>query len=74
VLDAGMPEAEALAYWVGDDQETFVAEEAGEIVGTYYIRPNGAGGGSHVCNCGYMTSPSATVARRRAGDVPARFG
>jgi len=58
-LDRDMPEADALAYWLGDDRETFVAEEDGQIVGTYYIRPNQAGGGKHVCNCGYMTSPSA---------------
>lgn len=66
-LDPGMEEADALAYWMGPDKETFVAEEAGEIVGTYYMRPNQAGGGAHVCNCGYMTSAAATgrgVARR----------
>ena len=59
-LDPDMSESEALAYWVGADKETFVAEENGSIVGTYYIRANQAGGGSHVCNCGYMTSAAAT--------------
>ncbi|WP_207180610.1 GNAT family N-acetyltransferase [Methylobacterium indicum] len=59
-LDPDMTEAEALAYWMGPDKETFVAEEAGEVVGTYYMRPNQAGGGSHVCNCGYMTRTGAT--------------
>jgi len=59
-LDPGMSEADALAYWLGPDKETFVAEEAGEIVGTYYMRPNQAGGGAHVCNCGYMTGAAAT--------------
>ena len=59
-LDAGMSEAEALAYWLGADKETFVAEEDGTIVGTYYIRPNQAGGGAHVCNCGYNTRIGAT--------------
>jgi ribosomal protein S18 acetylase RimI-like enzyme len=59
-LDRNMTEADALAYWMGDDRETFVAEEAGEILGTYYIRPNQAGGGRHVCNCGYMTGAAAT--------------
>jgi ribosomal protein S18 acetylase RimI-like enzyme len=66
-LDRHMSEAETLAYWLGADKETFVAEDAGTILGTYYIRPNQAGGGRHVCNCGYMTSASATgkgVARR----------
>ncbi|MGE3283677.1 MAG: N-acetyltransferase family protein [Alphaproteobacteria bacterium] len=59
-LDPSMSEADALAYWVSADKETFVAEENGLILGTYYIRPNQAGRGSHVCNCGYMTSASAT--------------
>jgi ribosomal protein S18 acetylase RimI-like enzyme len=55
---------------LGEDRETFVAEEDGEIVGTYYIRANQAGGGRHICNCGYMTSAAATgrgVARAMCG-------
>jgi hypothetical protein len=36
---AGRP-ADALAYWMGPDKETFVAEVEGEVVGTYYLRPN----------------------------------
>lgn len=66
-LDADTSEADLLAYWFGHDKETFVAEEDGAIVGTYFIRPNQAGGGRHVCNCGYMTSAAATgrgIARR----------
>jgi len=59
-LDPEMSEADALAYWLGPDRETFVAEADGIILGTYYLRPNQAGGGSHVCNCGYMTSLAAT--------------
>jgi ribosomal protein S18 acetylase RimI-like enzyme len=59
-LDTEMSEADALSYWLGPDKETFVAEEAGVILGTYYIRPNQAGGGRHVSNCGYMVSASAT--------------
>lgn len=66
-LDADMSEADALCYWLGNDKETFVVEDDGVILGTYYIRPNQGGGGRHVCNCGYMTSAGATgrgVARR----------
>lgn len=59
-LDQDMTEADALAYWLGSDRETFVAEQDGEIVGTYYLRANQAGGGRHICNCGYMTSAAAT--------------
>lgn len=59
-LDWDMTEADALAYWLGGDRETFVAEDGGELVGTYFIRANQAGGGKHVCNCGYVTSVAAT--------------
>lgn len=59
-LDPEMREAEALGYWMGADKETFVAEEEGVVLGTYFLRPNQAGGGGHVCNCGYMTGAAAT--------------
>ena len=59
-LDPDTDEQEALDYWMGNDRETFVAEEDGEVLGTYYIKQNQAGGGSHVCNCGYMTSGAAS--------------
>jgi ribosomal protein S18 acetylase RimI-like enzyme len=66
-LDRDMSEDAALAYWLGPDKETFVAEEGATLLGTYYMRPNQSGGGAHVCNCGYVTSGEATgrgVARR----------
>jgi ribosomal protein S18 acetylase RimI-like enzyme len=59
-LATDLIEADALAYWLGPDRETFVAVADGLIVGTYYLRPNQSGGGDHVCNCGYMTAPEAT--------------
>lgn len=59
-IDRDLSKEDALAYWLADDRETFVAEDDGVIVGTYYIRVNQAGGGRHVCNCGYMTSAKAT--------------
>jgi L-amino acid N-acyltransferase YncA len=58
-LNPAMGEAEALAYWLGADKQTFVAEDKGAVLGTYYLRANQAGGGGHVANCGYMTSPAA---------------
>jgi L-amino acid N-acyltransferase YncA len=59
-LDRDMSQTDALTYWLGPDKETFVAEdESGEILGTYYLRANQAGGGAHVCNCGYMTAAAA---------------
>ncbi|MBY3102605.1 GNAT family N-acetyltransferase [Rhizobium laguerreae] len=59
-LDRDLSEADALAYWMGADRETFVAEEDGVVLGTYYIKANQAGGGRHVCNCGYMTDVAAS--------------
>lgn len=55
-LARDMSETDALAYWLGSDRRTFVAERDGRIVGTYYLRANQAGGGAHVANCGYMTA------------------
>ncbi len=59
-LPRDMTRADAMAYWLGADRETFVCEAGGRVVGTYYIRTNQAGGGDHVCNCGYMTANSAS--------------
>ena len=53
-LEPDVSEAEARAYWVGDPQATYVAELGGEIVGTYVLRANHRGLGSHVANAGYM--------------------
>jgi len=55
-LDRDMSRADALAYWTGGDHETFVAEDDGQVIGTYFLRPNQSGGGGHVCNCGYITA------------------
>src|SRR5206468_1835603 len=59
-VPADIGQAEALAYWFAGGNQVFVAEENGEIVGTYYLRSNQRGGGSHVCNCGYATAAHAT--------------
>jgi ribosomal protein S18 acetylase RimI-like enzyme len=50
---------DALAYWFRPDHEVFLAEDGGAVLGTYFLCANQAGGGSHVANCGYMTSTSA---------------
>src|SRR5215471_15647312 len=58
-LARDMSETDAIAHWCGSDREAFVAEDGGKILGTYYLRANRAGGGSHVANCGYMTHAEA---------------
>jgi ribosomal protein S18 acetylase RimI-like enzyme len=53
----------ALAYWRTPGHAVFVAHDEkdnGAILGTYYLRANQKGGGSHVANCGYMTAQGAT--------------
>jgi L-amino acid N-acyltransferase YncA len=59
-LPRDMSQAEAIAYWIRPDRETFVAEEDGRLLGTYYLRANQLGGGAHVANCGYITACGAT--------------
>jgi ribosomal protein S18 acetylase RimI-like enzyme len=59
-LPRDMGEAAALDYWLNDDRRSFVAEEEGRILGTYYLRANQPGGGDHVANCGYMTHADAS--------------
>ncbi|MEL6414772.1 MAG: N-acetyltransferase [Pseudomonadota bacterium] len=58
-IEPDISEADAIAYWTAPDKTVFVASIDGEVLGTYYIKANQAGGGSHVCNCGYMTSEAA---------------
>jgi ribosomal protein S18 acetylase RimI-like enzyme len=58
-LPPDMTKVDGLHYWTDRDRETFVAEEDGNVIGTYYIRANQMGGGSHVANCGYMTHIAA---------------
>ncbi len=56
-LPRDLSEGDALDYWFSPGHAVFVAVHEGEIVGSYYLRPNQQGGGSHVANCGYMTAP-----------------
>ena len=59
-LPHAMSREEALAYWFSEGHEVFVAEDGEEVVGSYYLRANQRGGGSHVANCGYATATAAT--------------
>lgn len=58
-IDPDISREEALAYWFGPERRVFVCEDDGALSGTYYIVRNQKGGGSHVCNCGYITAPGA---------------
>lgn len=45
--------------WLEYPEATFMAVENSNVVGTYYLKPNQPGLGSHICNCGYMVASSA---------------
>ena len=53
-------EQQAQVYWIDSPAHTFVAaNDDGQINGSYYIKPNQPGLGSHVCNCGYLVADHA---------------
>ena len=53
-VDPEISKDSALSYWMDDPAACYVAVDAGQIIGTYYIKTNQQGGGAHVCNCGYV--------------------
>src|SRR5687767_11850619 len=59
VFTPDSPEDEMLAYWFSPEKYVYVAEEDGEILGTYWIKANQPGLGSHVGNGAYMVSSRA---------------
>jgi L-amino acid N-acyltransferase YncA len=58
-FDSQMPRQDALAYWFRSDTHTYVAESDGRVFGTYILRANQLGPGSHVANAAFMVAPNA---------------
>lgn len=58
-VDPAISREDAIAFWTGASHVVWVAEADGAPLGVYYIHPNQQGGGSHVCNCGYVTAEAA---------------
>jgi ribosomal protein S18 acetylase RimI-like enzyme len=59
-LDPNISREDALAYWFSPGTHAYVAEHpAIGVAGTYILRPNQSGGGSHVANAGFMVAASA---------------
>lgn len=56
--DEATPEAVARKLWFDPPAACFVCEVEGRFAGTYYVRPNHPGRGSHVANAGYVVEPS----------------
>jgi ribosomal protein S18 acetylase RimI-like enzyme len=58
--DPQLNQEQARQLWMDLPLHTWVAEdEQGRLLGSYYLKPNAAGPGSHVSNCGYMVSEAA---------------
>lgn len=58
-VDPAITEEDAYRLWVEHPTATFVFDQDGRSLATYYLKPNQSGGGAHVCNCGYVVAPSA---------------
>jgi ribosomal protein S18 acetylase RimI-like enzyme len=56
---ADMSRQDALALWMAPTGHTYVALDGDEIVGTYLLRANQPGRGSHVSNAAFMVAPAA---------------
>jgi ribosomal protein S18 acetylase RimI-like enzyme len=59
VYPRDISEDEARKVWTEIPKATYVCVDGDELLGTYYIKPNQPGQGSHICNCGYVVSGNA---------------
>ena len=57
VFDPKTPREVMIPYWYAPEKYTYVAELAGRIVGTYIMKDNQPGLGSHIANASYMVHP-----------------
>jgi L-amino acid N-acyltransferase YncA len=60
VYEPDTTKEQAYAIWMSNGLSTYVAILDGQIVGTYILKPNQAGLGSHVANAGYMVKREAS--------------
>jgi GNAT superfamily N-acetyltransferase len=58
-FDPQMSHEDALAYWFRADTHAYIAEQDRHLVGTYILRPNQPGTGSHVANAAFMVALNA---------------
>lgn len=53
-------EASVFDAWIQVPAAAFVAcDDAGRLLGSYFIKTNQPGGGAHVSNCGYVVAHAA---------------
>ena len=48
-----------MAYWFSAEKYNYVAVADGAVVGTFWLKANQPGLGSHIANAAYMVSPDA---------------
>jgi ribosomal protein S18 acetylase RimI-like enzyme len=69
VFDPDASEEEMMSFWFSPEKHVYVAVREGEVLGTFWLKPNQPALGSHVCNAAYMVGPAAAgqgVGRRMA--------
>jgi ribosomal protein S18 acetylase RimI-like enzyme len=60
VFSPGTPQEEMMDYWFSPDKYNYVAVSDGNVVGTFWLKANQPGLGSHVANAAYAVSPDAS--------------
>lgn len=58
VFPPDMGKEAAEAYWMSSEHSVFVATVESKVVGTYIIKANHMGLGSHIANASYMVDPN----------------
>jgi L-amino acid N-acyltransferase YncA len=59
VFDPNTSRDEALSYWLSPEANAFVAVDGNSVCGTYILKKNQPGLGSHVANASYMVPANA---------------
>ena len=52
------PKTDLPKLWFAPGMKTFVGEDDGKVVASYFIKPNQPALGAHICNCGYIVHSS----------------
>ncbi|MEO7053562.1 MAG: GNAT family N-acetyltransferase [Rhizomicrobium sp.] len=58
-LPRDMAKSDGLDHWFAPERSVFVAEESGQVLGSYYLRANRPGPGAHVANAGFIVAGEA---------------
>jgi acetyltransferase (GNAT) family protein len=59
------------AMWIRGVSEVVVATAGDELVGAYFLKPNGPGLGRHIANAGYVVDPAWRLVEESIARAPA---